>query len=53
MDNSGKVQLRNNTECDVMGAGNVKIRIHDGIVRSDARSRVEEEFDFFGCHGCS
>lgn len=33
MDNS-KVQLRNNDECDVVGVGNVKIKMHNSIMRT-------------------
>ena len=37
-DNS-KVQLRNNIEYDIVGVGNVRIRMHDGIVRTLTKVR--------------
>lgn len=37
--NSSKVQLGKNTECNVVSVGNVKIKMHDYIVRTLTRVR--------------
>ena len=36
---SSKVQLENNAECDIVGVGDVKIKMHDGIVWTLSRVR--------------
>lgn len=39
--NSGKLQLKNNAEYDVVGFGDVKIKMHDGIVKTLTRMWLE------------
>lgn len=41
--NSGKVQFKNNVECDVEDVGDVKIRMYDDITRTltDVRHILE------------
>lgn len=45
-----KVQLGNNVECDIVGVGDIRIRMYDGIVRILTRVRhvsdMKNKLDF-------
>jgi len=52
--NGSKVQLENNTECDVVVVGNIGIKLYrEDINWSEACPKVKEELNFLECPGFS
>ena len=45
----GNVLMENNMPCKTIGTGSIKIRTHDGMVRTLSNvAGFEEKFNFFG-----